>query len=65
MTNQLTVLNSDNSFIEAFFVSDSLHQELVKISRIFDSDRLNLAFLQEIKTRALSLLDKRKLAANS
>ena len=54
MTNQLTVLNSDNSFVEAFFVSDSLHQELVRIARIFALDCLNLAFLQKIQQRAIS-----------
>ena len=54
MTHQLTILNSDNSFIEAFFVSHSLYLELMRISQIFEVKRLNLAFLLEIQIRALS-----------
>ena len=54
MTHQLTILNSDNSFVEAFFISNSLYQELIRISQIFELERFNLAFLQEIQVRALS-----------
>lgn len=54
MTNQLTLLNSDNSFVEAFFISDSLYQKLVRITGIFELERLDLAFLHEIRLRALS-----------
>lgn len=54
MSNQLTILNPDNSFVEAFFIGHSLHQELTRIKRIFELNCLSLAFLHEIKTRALS-----------
>ena len=55
MTHQLTILNPDNSFVEAFFISDSLHDELSTIATVFELHRLNLAFLHEIKARALSV----------
>jgi hypothetical protein len=58
MTHQLTILNSDNSFVEAFFVSHSLYQELMRISPIFELKRLNLAFLLEIQIRALSFCSR-------
>lgn len=54
MTYQLTVLNPNNSFVEAFFISDCLYQELSRISQIFSLKRLNLAFLREIRQRAIT-----------
>lgn len=59
MLHQITVLKPDDSFVEAFFVSDSLLQELARISHIFELDYLNLAFLQEIEQRALSVCSRR------
>jgi len=55
MAHQITILNSsDNSFVEAFFVTHPLHQELTRISRIFELESLDLAFLNEIRLRALT-----------
>jgi len=64
MAHQLTILNSsDNSFVEAFFVTHPLHQELTRISRIFELESLDLAFLNEIRLRAQRLKPLSRLAA--
>ena len=54
MSHQITVLRPDESFVEAFFVSDSLIEELTRILNIFELNCFNLTFLQEIEQRALS-----------
>ena len=56
MSSQITLLTPDNSFLEALFISNSLYQELIRITRIFDLEHLNLAFLREIKNRAIALV---------
>lgn len=56
---QLTLHKPNFSVAEAFFVSDSLYHELKRISRIFELDKINLAFLQEIQARVLSTFSKR------
>lgn len=52
--NQITVLKSNNSFVEAFFITSSLIDELTRISQIFALKQLDLAFLREIEVRVLS-----------
>lgn len=59
MSYQLTVLKSNDSFIEAFFVSNALYQELLRISQVFELEYLNLAFLHEVKTRAIAFCSRR------
>lgn len=54
MSYQITLLTPDNSFLEALFISNSLYQELIRITRIFDLEHLDLAFLREIKNRAIA-----------
>ena len=56
---QITILKSDNSFVEAFFVSEALTNELLNISQAFELDCLTPAFLQEIKIRALSVCSQK------
>ena len=57
--SQITILESDNSFVEAFFVSEALTNELRDISQVFELNCLNLAFLHEIKARALSVCSQK------
>ena len=54
MSYQITLLTPDGSFLEAFFISNSLYQELIGIARIFELKHFSLAFLQKIKNRAFS-----------
>ena len=57
--SQITILQADNSFTEAFFVCESLTTELSKITEVFELNHLNLALLKEIKARTLSVCSKR------
>lgn len=59
MAYQVTILQPDRSFVEAFFISDSLFRELFRISQIFELEHFNLAFLHEIKARALSMCSQK------
>ena len=54
MAHQLTIQRLDNSFVKAFFISNSLYQMLVTISHIFESNSINLDVLLKIKAKALS-----------
>ena len=58
MTHQLTILDSDNSFVEAFLISNSLYLELMRISQILELERLNLAFLLQIQVKALTFCSR-------
>ena len=57
--SQITILKPDNSFVEAFFVSESLTTKLKDISRVFELNCLNLAFLIEIRKRVLSVCSQK------
>ena len=58
MLRQINVYNND-SLIDAIFISDALHTELTSILKSFDETSCNLAFLQEMQDRILSVCSRR------
>ena len=56
--SQLTILNPDNSLAEAFFISQSLYDELATIAAVFELTKINLNILQAIQVRVLSTCSK-------
>ena len=58
MLRQINVYNND-SLIDAIFISDALHTELASILKTFDKASCNLAFLQEMQVRILSVCSRK------
>ena len=58
MLRQINVYNND-SLIDAIFISDALHTELTSILKTFDKTSCNLAFLQEMQVRILSVCSRK------
>ena len=58
MLRQLNVYNS-NSLIDAIFIFDALHTELTSVFKSFDKTSCNLAFLQEMQVRVLSVCSRK------
>ncbi len=56
--SQLTLQKPDNSFVEAFFISQSLYDELKEIATVFELTKINLNILQAIQVRVLSTCSK-------